>query len=371
MELRLYIQMLRRGWWIVVLTALAALAVSLALSYTAVPKYRATARFLISPSASLTSTTNVIDSLNTLDRQSVVSTYAEIMSSSKIQSEAITALQVTPLEFAQYTIQAVVLPSSSVLELNVTGPNPQRAAQLANAIGFQTIDFAHRLNQLYDLNSLDQAVPPLLPISPNPLRDAGVAVGLGLIAGVALAVVGEQIQLPLEAYRSRLRLDPVSGVYTGRHFVEVVEEELQQHPDQLLSIGIIELSGIRDIQETISPAVLKELMHGVTEILRNELRGNDVIGRWNENEFIAMLPSTPAEAASKTFERIRQALLKPMRLGQYGLSLNLDPHIGGAEYNSSLSFKDLLGKAEAALDASRIEAGNLIRVWRGGATANA
>lgn len=371
MELRLYIQMLRRGWWIVVLTALASLAVSLALSYTAVPQYRATARFLISPSPSLTSATNVIDSLNTLDRQSVVSTYAEIMSSTKIQTDALNFLKLAPANLVDYTIQAVVLPSSSVLELNVTASDPQRAAQLANAIGFQTIDFAHRLNQLYDLNFLDQAVPPVLPISPNPARDAGVALGLGLIAGVALAVVGEQIQIPLEAYRTRLRLDPVSGVYTSRYFVQLVEEELQQHPKQVLSIGIIELGGIRDIQDTLSPAVLKELLHGVTEILRNELRGNDVIGRWNENGFIAMLPATPAEAASKTFERIHQALLSPIQLGQYGLSINLGPHIGGAEYNSSISFKDLLGKAEGALDASRIEAGNLIRVWSAGTAANA
>ncbi|MBK9209556.1 MAG: hypothetical protein IPL71_15125 [Anaerolineales bacterium] len=40
-----------------------------------------------------------------------------------------------------YTIDAVVLPESSVLELNVSGTDPQLVADLANAIGYQTILF--------------------------------------------------------------------------------------------------------------------------------------------------------------------------------------------------------------------------------------
>ena len=53
MEFRLYFQMLRRGWWIIVLTTLVALAVALAASYFVTPQYTAIARFIVGPSNTL------------------------------------------------------------------------------------------------------------------------------------------------------------------------------------------------------------------------------------------------------------------------------------------------------------------------------
>ena len=84
MEIKLYLRMLQRGWWVILLTALIAVAISLTISYFAVPQYQAVARFIITPGASATSSTDVIDSLNTLDRRSVVATYAEVMNSQKM-----------------------------------------------------------------------------------------------------------------------------------------------------------------------------------------------------------------------------------------------------------------------------------------------
>ncbi|MFN8413461.1 MAG: diguanylate cyclase [Anaerolineales bacterium] len=363
MEIRLYMQMIQRGWWIIVVTSLVALTVSLGLSYTAVPQYQATATFLISPSSTLPSASSVVDSLNTLDRTSVVSNYAEIMGSDRIFSDALAFLKLDALQLEDYTINAVVLPSSSVLELNVSGPNPQIAADFANAIGYQTINFARRLNQVYDLNFLDVAVPPIEPFSPQPLRDAGIATALGLIVGIGLAIVSEQIRIPIEAYRVRLRLDSMTGTFNNRYFVRLVEEELQQNPKETMSIGIIELSGLRELVDTLSPAALQGLLRVATDKLRSELRGNDAIGRWNDYTFIVMLPSTPAAAATRTFDRIYQALLPPVHLGQYGVSINFDAYIGGAEYSSSMSAQELFKKAEDALDQSRRDATRLIHVW--------
>ena len=157
MEIRLYFQMLKRGWWIILLVTLTAIAGSLVVSYVAVPQYQSTATFIISPNASLVNGRDVVDSLDKLNNSSVLSTYAEVMNSNRIYADTLSTLQLDAADLQAYTYATVVLPDTSVLELTVSGPNAQVTADLANAIGYQAINYTRRLNQVYDLNFLDIA----------------------------------------------------------------------------------------------------------------------------------------------------------------------------------------------------------------------
>lgn len=356
--------MLQKNWWLILLTAMTALTVSLAISYAAVPQYRSTARFIIIPSSTLTSGADVVRSLDTLDRRSVVATYAEVMNSSRILDGSADFLGLNVNEIIKdYQIHAVDLPDSSVLELTVSGPNPSLAAELANAIGLQSITFTRSLNLIYELNFLDTAIPAELPFSPEPLRDGLVALVLGTAIGGFLAVVSEQIRVPIEAYRQRRRIDSVTGIYNANYFSKLLEEELAQNPEDVLSIGIVELNGLADYIGTLPPAGLQSLLIRVKEILRRELRGNDIIARWDEISFSVMLPTTDGPAASRTFDRIYQALLQPMDLSAYDATINLDPHIGGAVYSNTITARELIAKAQASLEQSRRFSVKPIYVW--------
>ena len=364
MEIKLYFRMLQKNWWLILLTAMTALTVSLAISYAAVPQYRSIARFIIIPSSTLTSGADVVRSLDTLDRRSVVATYAEVMNSSRILEGSADFLGLDANTIIKdYTIQSVDLPDSSVLELTVSGPNPELAAQLANAIGFQSITFTRSLNLIYELNFLDTAIPAELPFSPEPLRDGLVALLLGVGIGGVLAVLSEQIRVPIEAYRQRSRIDSVTGTYNANYFSRLLEQELANNPDDVLSIGIVELNGLSDYLGTLPPAGLQTLLVKVKEILRRELRGNDIIGRWDEISFSVMLPTTDGPASSRTFDRIYQALMQPMDLSAYGVTVNLDPHIGGAVYSNTITARELIAKAQTSLEQSRRFSVKPIYVW--------
>ena len=110
MEIKLYFRMLQRGWWLILLAALVAVSASLTYSYLATPQYQSTARFIITPGSLLTSdgdARTVVDGLDTLDRPSVVATYAEVMNSRRILAEAIGYLQLQNIDILKYDIQAV------------------------------------------------------------------------------------------------------------------------------------------------------------------------------------------------------------------------------------------------------------------------
>lgn len=366
MELRLYFRMLQKGWWLIALSTLIAVAASLTFSYLSTPLYRATTRLIITPGSLLTSQGDaevMISGLETLDLRSVVATYTEVMASQRILDESLKILGVQNFIRKDYVILAVALPESSVLELSVTGPDPNLATDLTNAIAYQTILFTRGLNRVYELNVLDTAVVPDVPISPKPLQSASLSLLLGLVGGAALAILSEQIRIPLEAYRHRLQLDADTGVYNSRYFTRLLENQIADNPSDPFSIGVFELSGMTDYLDSLPTPGIQRVLSTVTNTLRMELRGNDNIGRWNKNSFIVLLPMTKGDAASRIFKRIQHALLVPVDLQQYDVSLQLDPHVGGGEYSGGITVQELLDKTAGALEQAKRDPSNPVYVW--------
>jgi diguanylate cyclase (GGDEF)-like protein len=362
MEIRLYLQILRRGWWIILATTLTAVIVALTASFLATPQYEAIAHFIITPSVVQTTGRPdvLLQGLNTIDN--VTTTYAQVMSSARIYTDAMAFLGLQPSDLNKYSYKASVIPNSSVLELSVSGPDPQMTAKLANAIGFATISFTRNLNQIINIDFLDTAVPPTAPTSPQPMRDAGLALLLGLIVGAALAIFSEQFRLSFDTIQRRLHMDNVTGVYTGKYFPTLVAENLSKNPQSEFAVGIVELTGLSDLLDSIPIVSLQRVLRIVTEILHRELRGNDVVGRWNDISFIIMLPGTTGPDATGIFERIFLALSGPIDLGPGGLNINLDVHIGGAEYGSGVTVQEYLQKVSKALDQTRRDHNDRVHV---------
>ncbi len=350
MELKHYLRMIQAGWWILVLTTLAALSVSLALSYTAVPIYRATARMVTRPNVTVIGTGSLVDSLSTLDKRSIIVTYSEVLNSNRITNEAAAALKIDPAALKGYTHAATVLPNSNILEIAVSGADPQLATSFANAIGQRSIEYIQGLYQVYSIDFLDPATVPDTPISPQPLRDASLAVVLGLVVGAALALVREQLRMPLEALRRRSMFDSTSGALSHHYFCRRVEVELAHKRGGVLSLGLLQLDGLDGLSDTLPPVVFQSLLRRVAETLVTELRGRDSVARWGEISFALLLPATPSSAACRTLERVQQVLSLPTPVDENTKeAVRLDPHIGAVTATGSETLKELIERAETAL----------------------
>lgn len=356
--------MLRRNWWIIVLTTLVALNVSLIASHLTTPLYSSSTRFIVSPNLGILSGRDAITSMEALDKRSIVLTYSEFLNSRRIFQETISTLGI-PVDIAdEYSVSTVVLPDTNILELTVSGPDPVTAALLANGIGKQAIDTISLLYTTYDINVLDPALPAAKPFTPQPTRDASLALLLGLVGGAALAIASEQIRIPIDAYRNRLRMDSETGTFNNRYFRQILANEFASKPSDLLSVGIVDLSGLTEVLETIPPITAQGLLRAITNILRKELRGNDVIGRWTNTSFAVLLPTTPGEAALKTFERIFHALKQPMELGISGMAVSLEPVVGGAVYSNKITATELLEQATNALETARRNPDKPVYLWQ-------
>lgn len=194
MELRNLLRTLMGGWWIVTISALAAVTIALASVLISTPVYQVTARLIVGPDKTLVPSQNLVDTLGTLDKRSIVDTYAEVLNSEHIYDDALQTLHLRPEDLKGYTRSAVVLQNANILELTVIGPDPQTAALLDNTLSQRGIAYIKGLYQPYDLSLLDPAVPSPTPYSPQPIRDIGLALVLGLAVGSVLALLSDQLQ---------------------------------------------------------------------------------------------------------------------------------------------------------------------------------
>ena len=353
MEVKLYLQMLRRSWWIIVITTLATVTAALVVSYMTPPTYQATSRFIVSPSPSLiTGGSNLLSSLSTLDKRSIVTTYAEIMNSQRIFTETTGLLQLNKVDLSNYSYRAVALPEANIIEFSVTGPDRQVVYTLANAIGQHAVEYVHSLYQVYDLSVLDAASPSTVPISPQPLRSASVALVVGLALGILLALLREMARTPLQSFVRQRSVDEMSLALNRKAFEQKLSEVAFASP-QDFSLCVVHLNGLVDYINVLPQSTQQRIMRGVTQVLKNQLRGNDIVGRWSELDFIVLLSDTPGNAAMNTMERVRMALSYPVSVDGADEQVLLDPQMGIAEYRVGDTAQSMIKNIQWALDVAK------------------
>ncbi len=349
MELRIYLQMLARSWWVILLTTLAALAIALTAAAFLTPYYQASARFVVSPNLTEIEQRDIVDSLEALDKRSIIATYAEVLNSGRIFQEAASALNLDSAAMAAYTHSAVVLPEANILELTTQGPNPQVVADLTNGIGNQTITYVQRLYSAYDITFLDAATVPKVPYRPQPVRDSGLAIGLGIIIGAVLAIIREQMRVPLETFLRRTAQDDESKAFTREYVEERMDEAVARSPDGVWSLGLIHLEGLDGYIDVMPQPVSQRILRDITQTIRNELWGTDIVGRWDKTTYSIFMGDTKGSSATSTLGRLQVVLSKPIQYTPDGETLALGPKIGIAQRGARDPVPVIMEHAEKAL----------------------
>ena len=339
--------MIQKGWWIIALAVLTALNVTIIADLYATPIYEATTRMILLPNTESFAGKDFVSSLSSLDNSSIVTTYADVFDSDFNIDAFISTTDMTDAEFEEYTQSTVVLPDSNVLEIYVTGPDPEVVAQWANGVARTGINYMKDLYQVYDINILDVAIVPEEPISPKPVRDVSLAGMLGLLVGAILAILRDQLRIPLEAYRQRRLIDAQSTAFNREHFETLLIEQAETSSEQsgIFSVVMIKLNGLMEYYDTLPQQVLNHLLVDVVGVLRAGLRGNDSVGRWDDYTFSLLLPDTPLKAAQTIKSRLMKALASGMTLASLGEKISLEPAIGTASFEENDTSDDVVLRA--------------------------
>jgi len=202
-ELRDYLRILRRRWPIIV--ACLAVVVGLAAVFTvrATKEYQSSAQLFISTSTSQSSSDIYQGSLASTQR---VASYADLLTGNELAQRVIdtTDLDLTPSQLAA-KVEAEAVPETVLLNISVTDPSPERAQKLTAAYSAELSELVAELETppgatvpLLKATVVDSADLPTSPVSPQPVRNLGLAIVLGLLLGFGLAVLREVLDTSMK-----------------------------------------------------------------------------------------------------------------------------------------------------------------------------
>jgi len=180
---------LARRWWIPLIIAAIAVGAAAWLTSRQAPVYRASTMLAVAPTSAVESTSDILRSLETLERRTLIATFARIPPTPEARAAIASLLPDHAGAIGRYRIEASVLPNTNIVKIDVEGDDAALAADIANAAADVTTTEARRIYRIYTMKPLAKATPPNRPLYPDPRRNylgAGVA---GLFLGLVVAAV--------------------------------------------------------------------------------------------------------------------------------------------------------------------------------------
>jgi diguanylate cyclase (GGDEF)-like protein len=110
--------------------------------------------------------------------------------------------------------------------------------------------------------------------------------------------------------------DPLTGLLNARVFRERLEQEVERvaRYGWPLSLLIIDLDGLKQINDERGHRSGDEALMGVGAAIRRAARVTDLAARWGGDEFAVLAPNTSTDAAVPLGERIRAVVAETSRL---------------------------------------------------------
>jgi capsular exopolysaccharide synthesis family protein len=196
-ELRDYLRILRRRWALVLTCVLVTVAAAAVVTMRMTPQYDSTARLFVS-----TPQTSASDAYTGgLFSQERVLSYADLITGEQVAQRVVERLNLEQsASDVSEQLTSSVAPETVILEITATDPDPRRAQRLAGAVAEEFTTMVPQLEKgpgqrrsPVKATVVDEADVASEPVSPQPLRNIGLAAIVGLMLGVGIAVLREML----------------------------------------------------------------------------------------------------------------------------------------------------------------------------------
>ncbi|MDV6305698.1 polysaccharide biosynthesis tyrosine autokinase [Rhodococcus cerastii] len=213
MEIQDYLRILRTRWLVIVVTVAVAVLGALAVSLLTTPTYQSCSRVFVSTSGG----TSVSESYQgNLFSQQRVASYSELVTGETLAARTIAdlGLTMTPAKLAA-EVTATSTPETVLLDLCVVDSSPGLARDIANSLAVQLTTLVRELETPEDggaptagVRLVEEAKEAAAPIGPKTVRNIALGAAVGLLLGIALAVLRDRLD---NTIKTRARLEAASG----------------------------------------------------------------------------------------------------------------------------------------------------------------
>lgn len=159
--------------------------------------------------------------------------------------------------------------------------------------------------------------------------------------------------------QKNIQTDPLTQL-PNRNKVELRYAEIL---DKGKSVGLllVDIDHFKAVNDTHGHNAGDNVLRQVASMLQNELRGEDIIGRWGGEEFVILLSDTNPEQAFDVAQKLRERLAN-MTASTGSLSLKVTASFGVSHTNQNRPLVDILAQADDALYQAKREGRNLVKM---------
>lgn len=183
-----------------------------------------------------------------------------------------------------------------------------------------------------------------------------VAINPWLMALALPSVVMQRRYLMRVHLLAHARIDSGTGLLNAATWQREATAELIRalRSHNPIALAIIDIDHFKEVNDIAGKLVHDQLLRDVATMLKDQLPEHDLIGRFSNDEFVVMLPSTGGDEAKRISERLRDRIAgEPIAIesgSQEGYVFRLTVSIGIAAMNESRrALGQLIGAADAAL----------------------
>ena len=159
-------------------------------------------------------------------------------------------------------------------------------------------------------------------------------------------------------------LDAATGVLTHKMMESRLKDSLAAFAGTPVPfcIGCISFDHLEDVKARYGAGAIAAVLRIAGQTLQNSLRPTDHLGRWQENEFLAIVAECNRNEITKVGERLRK-MMSRAKVVWWGDSLPVTISMGATQVKPEDTTVEMMRRAEGALFESIAQGGNRTVVW--------
>jgi diguanylate cyclase (GGDEF)-like protein len=129
----------------------------------------------------------------------------------------------------------------------------------------------------------------------------------------------------LDSEKTLASSDPLTGALNRRAFFDIAEHEINRsHRYQhATTLAYIDLDNFKAINDRLGHTVGDNLLITVTKTIAANIRSTDILSRFGGDEYVILLPETPADAAAVFLKKIHLQLNQAMAAHNWPVSFSI------------------------------------------------
>lgn len=146
--------------------------------------------------------------------------------------------------------------------------------------------------------------------------------------------------------------DDLTKLYNSHYLNTCLGREIERSSRERMCFALIflDLDGFKGVNDQHGHLCGSRTLFEVGSILRQAVRGEDVVSRYGGDEFVVVLPNTDSQGALSIARRIRKGLKDHAFLGEFGLAVHLSASFGISSFpQHGRTPQDLIQKADQAM----------------------